>query len=64
MNGFRAMRIRAKIKQIDAAERLGVNQSTVSMWESGENKPRADILLDIAKAYDCTVDDLLRDDSA
>ena len=35
--------------------------STVAMWESGENVPRADKLPDLARVLGCTVDDLFRD---
>lgn len=40
---------------------LGVSLSTVGMWESGKNDPRANMLPKIANLYGCTVDDLLGD---
>ena len=41
---------------------LGVQNSAVSKWERGVNKPRADKLPQLAKLYDCTVDELIRED--
>lgn len=58
-NLFHKMRLKAGMKQEDVANELGVNQSTVSLWESGENYPRAILLPKIANLYNCTVDDLL-----
>ena len=39
---------------------LGVDRSTVSQWERGENKPRVDVLLKLASVFRCSVDTLLR----
>jgi len=61
MNRFKEARIRAAIKQGNVAKELGVRQSTVSMWETGNNMPRAELLPKIAKLYNCTVDELLRE---
>jgi transcriptional regulator with XRE-family HTH domain len=44
--------------QIDVAQRLGVDQTTVSKWENGEALPRADKLFDIADLYGVKVDDI------
>ena len=41
---------------------LGVQNSAESKWERGVNKPRADKLPQLAKLYDCTVDELIRED--
>ena len=42
MNGIKIMRERAGITQKKLADEMGIVQSTVAMWESGENVPRAD----------------------
>lgn len=57
-------RRRAGLLQRQAAEALGVSLSTVGMWESGKNNPRANMLPKIANLYGCTVDDLLGDQVA
>ena len=48
--------------QRDLAEKLEVDRSTVAKWETGESKPRADKLIQLAKLFDYTVDDLLREE--
>jgi transcriptional regulator with XRE-family HTH domain len=46
------------MSQKELAERLGVVQSAISAWESGEKMPRASQLPDLAKALSCTIDEL------
>lgn len=55
---LRALRKRAGLNQADVAAALNVQQSTVAMWENGENKPRADKLPEIARLFNCKIDDL------
>jgi len=59
-------RRRAGLLQRQVAEVLGVSLGTVAMWDTGRNKPRADMLPKIAKLYGVTVDELLsgNDDEA
>ena len=59
MNPFKKYRERANLLQIQVSEHLGVSNTTVSMWESGDSYPRAEMLTKVAKLYDCTVDELL-----
>lgn len=54
-------RRRAGLLQRQVAEALGVSMGTVAMWDTGRNKPRADMLPKIAKLYGCTVDELLQE---
>lgn len=56
--GFATARINAGLSQTEAARRLGVDQSTVSYWETGKKMPRASKLAKMADLYGCTVDDL------
>ena len=58
---FKVLRKKANLTQAQIAEALNIGQSTVSMWESGENLPRADKLPQLARLLGCTVDDLLGD---
>lgn len=62
LNNIKAMRKRAKITQAALAEQLGISQSTVAMWESQDNLPRAGMLPELAKILNCTIDDLLKYD--
>ena len=56
---FKEKRISASLTQNEAALQLGVGRTTISMWETGESLPRADLLPKIASLYACTVDELL-----
>lgn len=58
---LKKLRAAANLTQIEAAEKIGVNQSTISMWENGESKPRIDMLYVIAKAYGCKASDIIDD---
>lgn len=40
------------MNQMQLAEKLGINNSRVSNWEQGINRPDADILADICRALD------------
>lgn len=56
---FVEARKRANISQEAVAKQIGVDQSAVSLWESGKTRPRVAILLKLADLYECTVDELL-----
>lgn len=60
MHRLKDLRERKKLKQEDLAELLGVAQSTISMWETGNALPRAEILKRLAKILGCTTDELLK----
>ena len=62
LNNIKAMRKRAKITQAALAAQLGIRQSTIAMWESRGNLPRAGMLPELAKILNCTIDDLLKYD--
>lgn len=51
-------RKQAGISQRELAQRLGVNQVSVCLWESGKNLPRARRLQKIAEIIGCTVGEL------
>lgn len=50
------------ISQAALAEKLNVSQSTVAMWETGDNVPKTTMLPEIAKALNCTIEDLFSKD--
>ena len=56
---FKTARLMKKIKLMDAAEKLGVSQPTVSSWESGRKSPPIDQIIAMAKLYDVSTDFLL-----
>lgn len=49
------------ITQMELAQKLEVEQNTVSQWENGIRLPRSDKLPLLAKLLGCTVDDLFKD---
>lgn len=55
---IRSLRKAAGLTQDELAERVGVCQSAVAVWESGNGFPTADKLPQIAKILGCTIDDL------
>lgn len=48
------------LTQDEVAKELGIDQSAVSLWETGKTAPRAKILVKLAGLYGCTVDELLK----
>ena len=42
--------------QSEIALALGVNRTAVSMWETGDSMPRAELLPQLAKVLGCTID--------
>ena len=53
------LRVKRGMSQAQAAAAIGVSYVTLSKWENGRAKPSADSLIKLARAYACTVDDLL-----
>ena len=64
MNQIKLFREKRGLTQDSLAKLLGVRQSTVAMWETAENLPRAGKLPLLAKILGCTVDELLQKDGA
>ena len=58
---FKKARLRAGLLQKDVADALGVDKSTVCLWETGKTKPRANILPKVAEILNCSVDFLIGD---
>lgn len=59
---FKNVREKSGLSQQELATALGVDQSTVCLWETGKTKPRAKLLPAIAKILGCSIDDLLAGD--
>lgn len=60
MGKLKELRDKRKLTQEALAKQLGVDRTTVAKWESGENMPRAGMLLTLAKILRCKVDFLLQ----
>ncbi len=60
---FKSAREKSGKTQHDLATELGVDQSTVSLWEVGKTLPRAKLLPRLADTLGCTIDELLTPDN-
>ena len=56
---FKEFRAKRDLSQEEVAKILGVNRTAVAKWETGANSPRLDKLVELAKLFRCTVDELL-----
>lgn len=48
---LKILRIKARMSQAEAAEKVGVNQATVCCWERGEYKPKPASVAKLAEIY-------------
>lgn len=55
---LKELREAAGLTQKEAAIKIGVVQSAISMWETGESFPRTELLQIIARVYNCTISKL------
>lgn len=46
--------------QVEIAKELGVLQSSVSQWESGNSAPRMEHLIQLMNLLNCSADQLMR----
>lgn len=53
-----------KMSQEDLAFKLGVSRQAVSKWESGAAYPETEKIIAICKLFDCSLDELMKDDIA
>ncbi len=56
---LKTLRVAAGISQRELARRIGEQNSNIAYWENKGKSPRADLLLPIAEALGCTVEQLL-----
>lgn len=57
---FKTARKMCKLKLLEAAEKLGVSQPTLSSWEAGRKSPTIDSVLKMAELYKVSTDSRLR----
>ena len=60
-NNMAFWRKKALLKQEEVAEKIGIDRSTVAKWETGKAMPRPDRLLELAKLYGCTMENLMEE---
>ncbi len=61
INGFRKARLLARLTQVQAAAKIGVDPITIIQWEKGTNTPTKRNLEKTAEVYGCSVNELLSD---
>ena len=59
MEGLRAARERKGVTQKRAAHDLGINAQRYRNYEYGKREPTLQLLVEMAKYYNCTVDELI-----
>ena len=50
---FKQHRVSNNLTQEQVAQDVGVQRTTVAMWESGKSRPRAELLPKLAKLFGC-----------
>lgn len=58
---FRQKRIEKDMSVSDVALALGVTETCVYQWELGQHLPTGRRIVDVARLYECTTDELLYD---
>ena len=61
--GFRKARLRAGMSVAQVMEALSVSDAAVYQGETGVTMPTGKRLIELAKLYGCTVDELLKEDA-
>ena len=59
---FKEQRKKAGLTQMEAAKALGVTDAAVNQWETGKTMPTAKRHADVAKLYNCTIDELQKEE--
>lgn len=53
------LRKRKNLTQEQLAEMLGVNRTTVTLWELGINKPKIETIEKLTEILECSINDLV-----
>ncbi len=62
IRGFKKARISAGLTVSEVCKELGVSDAAVYSWETGKWLPTGKRLLEVAKLYGCTTDELLSEE--
>lgn len=55
---LRKIRLKNNLTQKQLSEKINVDRTTISKWESGENNPRMNMILKLAKILNCNISEL------
>lgn len=56
---FKTARKQSGLTQKYVAEKLGIHQSNISDWENDISRPEYENLIELAKIYEVSIEDLL-----
>ena len=59
---IREMRLKANKSVQDVMDALNVSDAAVYSWEMGTYKPKADNLIKLAGLFNCSIDDLVKEE--
>ncbi len=57
--GIRSKRKEKNLTQAELAKMVGVDKSAVSQWELGNNFPTVPKLQEMARIFDCSIEELI-----
>lgn len=60
---FRKARLNAGMTVAEVMKALSVSDAAVYQWETGVTLPTGKRMIEVAKLYGCTVDELLKEDN-
>ena len=63
MNNLKKIRNLNNMTQVEVANSLNISQSAYSFYENGRNEPSVEILIQLSKLYNVSIDELLGNDS-
>lgn len=63
MKYLKYLREKAGMTQIELADKLGVDRSSVAKWECGDANPRSTMLPKLAQILNCSIDDFFAPNS-
>lgn len=55
-NRIKTLRIKRKMTQKELAQKLNLNKMTISQWEIGNSKPKADSVISMSKLFNVDID--------
>lgn len=58
-DNLKALRIEAKLGQVELAKKLDVSKGIISLWENGLREPNMSSLIAIAKFFNVSIDYLV-----
>lgn len=59
---LKSARLASGLTVREVMEKLNVSDATVYMWENGQTSPKSSRLMEVAKLYGCSVEELLTAD--